>query len=121
VFWNQIFFCPSHPHRVALARLGNKNLLNQLGQSMVEYILLLAVVISLVYTVINSGPFQNLIGESGSFPTMMKNEMEWNYRFGSQGNGGVGLPFYAPTSHPTYWNTQTGFSHFIGPLKQYPQ
>jgi len=93
--------------------------LNQRGQSTVEYILLLAVVISLIYTVINSARFKDIVGEGGSFANKMKNSMEWNYRFGSQGTEGFSTIQYPGGRHPTYFNSSTGFTHFIGPIKPY--
>jgi hypothetical protein len=86
----------------------------------VEYILLLAVVISLIYTIINSDRFRDLLGEGGSFATTMKNEMEWNYRFSSQGrSSGPATIIYPGAAHPSYYNTPRASTHFIGPINTY--
>ncbi|MBY0516138.1 MAG: hypothetical protein K2P81_04475 [Bacteriovoracaceae bacterium] len=102
--------------------MGNRSnkFLKATGQSTVEYILLLAVVISLVYIVINSPLFKQFIGRNGTFAQKMKATTEWNYRFGSQGV----LPYsqinYSNATHPSYWNSSTSSTHFFGPLKNYP-
>jgi hypothetical protein len=102
--------------------MGNRSykFLKQTGQSTVEYILLLAVVISLVYTLVNSPLFRQFIGRNGTFAQKMKATTEWNYRFGSQGV----LPFtqinYSSATHPSYWNSSASSTHFFGPLKSYP-
>jgi len=100
--------------------MGNRFLLNSRGQSTVEYILLLAVVISLAYLVINSRKFKDLLGRNGTFANNMKNEAEWNYRFASPGNVGFSTINYG-SSHPTYWNSVKSTTHFIGPKDPYPQ
>lgn len=103
--------------------MGNRNFIiidSDKGQSTVEYILLLAVVMSLVYLVVNSERFKDLIGDDGAFAIKMKNESEWNYRFGNQGKDGFTSLTYPNGTNPTYWNATDSSSHFVGPLKPYP-
>ena len=103
--------------------MGNRNFItlkSHKGQSTVEYILLLAVVMSLVYLVVNSDRFKDLIGDDGAFATKMKNESEWNYRFANQGKDGFTMLTYPNGTNPTYWNAANGQSRFVGPLKPYP-
>lgn len=104
-----------------MVRMGNRNvhILNPRGQSTVEYILLLAVVISLIYTVTNMPRFKALLGEGGSFAVAMKNEMEWNYRFASQGREPFSTITYPNAFHPAYYNATRNATHFIGPIKPY--
>ena len=121
MLWDEIFIRPGHFTSVVMVRMGNRNvhILNHRGQSTVEYILLLAVVISLIYTITNSQRFRDLLGEGGSFATTMKSEMEWNYRFGSQGRTTTTTITFPNAFHPTYYNTARNTTHFIGPIKPY--
>lgn len=104
-----------------MVRMGNRKvrILGSRGQSTVEYILLLAVVISLIYTVINLRMFKELLGDGGKFAVTMKNEMEWNYRFASQGREPFTTISYPGAAHPAYFNTAKGMTHFIGPRDPY--
>lgn len=106
-----------------MAVVCRRNQLDQLGQSTVEYVLLLAVVVSLVFTVINSARFKDLLGEGGGFALRMKDEMEWNYRFASQyyGDASAFNVNLGSRNHPGYYNQRKGATHFIGPLRPYPQ
>lgn len=55
-------------------------LLNSKGQSTVEYILLLAVVLSLSLVVLKSDSFQNFFGKESNFFKAMKDRVEVSYR-----------------------------------------
>lgn len=100
--------------------LGNRHaaFLRARGQSTVEYILLLAVVISLIYLITRSERFRALLGEGGTLATNMKGTTEWNYRFASPGTDEFSTINYPNARHPTYWNGTT--THFIGPKDPYP-
>lgn len=104
-----------------MVRLGHRNvrILGSCGQSTVEYILLLAVVISLIYTITNLPAFKRLLGEGGTFAVAMKNQMEWNYRFASQGSEPFTTITYPNAEHPAYFNKARGETHFIGPVEPY--
>lgn len=52
------------------------------GQSSVEYILLLAVVVALAMGVFRSRQFQSFFGDDSEFFEAMKEHIEVNYRFG---------------------------------------
>ncbi len=121
MFWNSFFIRSSNSFSMAMVRRRLQN--SELGQSTVEYILLLAVVVSLVFTVINSARFKDLLGEGGGFALRMKDEMEWNYRFGSQyyGDASAFNVNLGSRNHPGYYNQRRGATHFIGPLRPYPQ
>lgn len=107
-----------------VAWMGNRDseILGEAGQSTVEYILLLAVIIAIATTILNSTKFKNLLGKNGRLATMMKQETEWNYRHGLPGRQqGAIIIRYPNGSHPTYFNAAKGTSHFIGPRDPYPQ
>ncbi len=96
---------------------GNQNLysLTQRGQSTVEYILLLIVVVSLVNFVLKSSLFLDLMGENGQFAQTYKNQIEYSYQHGRRGNTPFTTPNYSSGSHDTY------NSRFFGPTDAYPQ
>lgn len=121
MFWDEIFIRPGHFTSVVMVRMGNRNvhILNHRGQSTVEYILLLAVVVSLIFTITSSQRFKDLLGEGGSFATTMKSEMEWNYRFASQGRSSVNTIIFPNAFHPAYYNINRNTTRFIGPIKPY--
>lgn len=60
--------------------------MRQKGQSTIEYILLLAVVMLLVSVVFKSPLFTELLGEDSSFFKVLKNRMEFSYRYTHAGN-----------------------------------
>lgn len=95
---------------------------NQRGQTVVEYILLLSVAVSLVVTFYNSETFKKLFGDQGAVGIAYKSEAEWGYRhayiFGRT-DGEVNLPYSAANEHPSYWNTNRGETHFFGPSDPY--
>ena len=57
-------------------------ILNNGGQSLVEYILLLAVVVSLVFTAYKNRRFQDFFGEDSQFFNRIAREVEYSYRHG---------------------------------------
>lgn len=103
--------------------LGNRDdvVLSQRGQSTVEYVLLLAVVVAILAAIVNSAAFRDRFGEGGRFAKAIKGELQWNYRFGSQGRepGTVRIPYPGGT-HPSYYNGTRNTSHFFGPKEPYP-
>ncbi len=89
------------------------------GQTMVEYILLLAVVMSLVVAMYKSKYFKNFFGETGQFATAFKAEMEFSYR-NAYGARIPGQPLkYTDAKHPSY--SGPGASRFFTPKDTYPQ
>jgi len=121
MLWDEIFFRSCNTFGVVMARMGHRNVrfLDDFGQSTVEYILLLAVVVSLIFLVVNSDRFRNLMGEGGTFATRIKGEMEWNYRFATPGNEEFSTINYPGGQHPSYFNSTRGGTHFIGPVEPY--
>jgi hypothetical protein len=94
------------------------------GQSVVEYILLLSVVISLVLTFYNSQLFKRLFGNQGSIGKVIKEDTEFGYRHAfSKGHGrvpGALPPQYPASTHPSYYNYQDSETRFFGPKDAYP-
>ena len=96
---------------------------NQQGQTVVEYILLLAVSVSLVMTFYRSSTFKKLFGEQGVVGQVYKRETEWGYRhaylLGSK-EGANSLPYTSAREHPSYFNQSEGQTRFFGPSDPYP-
>jgi Flp pilus assembly pilin Flp len=92
--------------------------MNQKGQTMVEYMLLLTVAISLVVTFYNSQAFQNLFGNSGSIGLKMKTETELAYRH-AYFDALTPPPPYQGSNHPSYYDDKSGESRFFGPKEPY--
>ena len=93
---------------------------NQRGQTVVEYILLLTVGISLVYTFYRSEAYRRLFGENGSIGNAIKTESEFNYRHAfPRKQGDLNQVDYAGTSHPSYYDSVSGETRFFGPKEPY--
>jgi Flp pilus assembly pilin Flp len=95
---------------------------DQRGQTLVEYILLLTVAISLVLTFFNSQLFKKYFGTGGEIGQMVKEENEFGYRHGYlKGRPPGGEPLsYNGFDHPSYYNSQAGETRFFGPKENYP-
>jgi hypothetical protein len=101
------------------AWMGFKNILNnQRGQSMVEYILLLAVVVAISATVLKSGFVSDYFGEDGTFTKNFKLELEYSYRHAVRGRKANSVNYTSP-NHDSY--KFSGDTRFFGPLQRYPQ
>ena len=91
---------------------------NREGQSAVEYILLLAVLASLSFSVLNSAAFKDFMaGNSGLFLTIRKG-MEYSYRYGVPVTQETDLEkardFDLQTNeHDLYYNSKEGASRFF--------
>lgn len=118
MFWNKIFLRTSYPDCLALARFQKQLFsVKNSGQTMVEYILLLAVVAVLFGSVFRSKLFTAYFGEQGSFAKVYKNKLEYSYRHGLDGNITTTIN---PTdkNHDTYF--KNGDTRFFGPKVTYP-
>lgn len=93
---------------------------NQRGQTMVEYILLLAVVVSLVLTFYRSSLFQSLFGAEGRWAVMIKTKSEFAYRHGSPKGQAVSRDTRDGANHPSYFNRERGDTHFFSSRYAYP-
>ena len=90
---------------------------NQRGQTAVEYVLLLAVVATLVFAVIRNNAFQSYLGKEGEFFKKYKAVVEYSYRYGLGGEQDPS-PDYTKL-HPSYF--EGGDTRFFGPLNAYPR
>ena len=97
----------------------NIYLLNQKGQSSVEYILLFVVVTSLVFALLKSDAFESFFGESGQFATTYKNEIEFSYTNSYQGREAFETPNYTNPNHKSYVGEGTP-TRFFGAAEAYP-
>ena len=94
-------------------------ILNQKGQSSVEYIMLFVLTVSLVFSVLNSDAFKGYFGEQGKFATVYKNEIEFSYTNSYQGRKAFETPDYTSSSHSSY-EMSPGVSRFFGADAEYP-
>jgi len=76
--------------------------INIKGQSTVEYILLFAVVISLISFVFKSDLYKGLFGDNGKFSSVYRKEMEYSYTHGRPGQKGFQRPNYGSGNHDSY-------------------
>ncbi len=91
----------------------------QAGQSTIEYVLLLAVIMLLVSIVFRSPLFADLLGENSSFFKVLKDRMEYSYRYthaGLKEDSGLEV-ITSPTSHDSY--AKDGRSRFAGETSEY--
>lgn len=97
-------------------------LLKEDGQSTVEYIMLLVVVMGMGIAVFKSGPFQNLVGPNSSVFQVMAKKMEYSYRNGNNetiDSFAEGGSNYTTPVHEVYFNKNDGKGRFFGPTTGY--
>ena len=99
------------------------DLRNQKGQTVVEYILLMAVSVSLIITFINSDIYKRIFGSGGSLGTMIKEQNQFAYRHAYVKRDTPDIPRENPEGrdHPSYYNQTSGETRFFGPKLAYPQ
>jgi hypothetical protein len=103
-----------------------KILKNKKGQSTVEYILLLAVLVSLSAVVLKNKKIKSLMaGKEGLFADMKKG-MAYSYRYGRDLDANVdydqAMSFeYSNNKHDTYFNETKGISRFFVGAEIYPK
>jgi hypothetical protein len=87
------------------------------GQSTVEYVLLLAVIMVLVYSVLQSDRFKETLGQDSEIFAAMEKYIEYTYR-----HGGPGLtdPSTYAGDHETYKKDGAIGTRFFTPAEQYP-
>lgn len=99
---------------------------NNLGQTAVEYILLLAVISSLSYTFYNNKRFKSFMaGKDGMF-AVMKKGISYSYRYGLEYKKDVSfedkMQFdYTSKNHDTYYNADGDSSRFFAGSEAYPK
>lgn len=84
------------------------------GQSTVEYILVIAVVLSLTILVFRSNQFRDFLGENGRMTDIVTRQLEYSYRHGRPGDTRFTQPNYSSETHETY------FGRFFIGLDAYP-
>jgi hypothetical protein len=100
--------------------VDNRYSLNQKGQTVVEYILLLTVVFALIFTFINSPFYKTMFGENGKLAQGLKSQTEFGYRHAyllGRPTGVMPANYGAINSHPSY--SAGGSSRFFGPQSPY--
>ncbi len=85
------------------------------GQSLVEYILLLSVMTTIIFSVINSRTFQNFFGEDSGFFSNIERYTEYSFRHAREG---MNDPSSYNGNHDSYRGAE---SHFFSPAEQYPK
>lgn len=102
-------------------RLGNqkKFILDQKGQSSVEYILLFAMIAIIATTLFNSEPFQKMFGSNGIFAKTYKEEIEFSYHHAHGGRKEFVKPNYNSPNHSSYIGP--GGTRFFGANDAYPK
>ena len=101
--------------------MGNKRvhtlLKNESGQTTVEYILLLAVVITFMTTIWNSKALKNFIGEDSDFFNALAQGIRVNYQFAATVTPDTETPDAPVLNHPSYYNAgQSRFFTFNGSI-----
>ncbi|MBK23677.1 MAG: hypothetical protein CME70_06690 [Halobacteriovorax sp.] len=91
--------------------------LNQKGQSTVEYILLLAVIISLALAFLNSPIVKRFVGSESEMMKLMYVRMIYAYRHGRMGEEDESN---YEREHETYFDKVNGESRFFAPAEKYP-
>lgn len=96
----------------------NQLLKSNKGQSVVEYILLMAVVASIGFAFYNNQRFKEFLGGQTGFFAAMRNGMAYSYRYGRDLKPEVDFNQaqsfnYQSRDHDTYFNKSTGKSRFF--------
>ena len=96
---------------------------NQRGQTMVEYILLLAVSVSLILTFYRSDFYRRMFGSQGQLGRSIKSGNEFSYRHALGSKGGYLDPLRTSrdgSTHPSYHDGIKNTTRFFGPKVAYP-
>lgn len=97
----------------------NLFLKNEKGQTAVEYIMLTAVVITLVTFVVRSKIFTQYFGEDGQFAEVFRTQFEYTYRHARSGREAYKAQNYNDYDHDSY--RSSGRSRFFGHVEEYPK
>ena len=98
----------------------NKDILaREEGQSMVEYLLLITVVVSLAMAIFKSDLYVKFMGANSPYFITMKNYFEYTYRFGSEGTQ-INPTYNTYTdTNPLYIDDVGSQSRFFLPSEEY--
>jgi hypothetical protein len=92
---------------------------NQKGQSVMEYLLLLFVVVSLSTAFITSDAFKSIMGENSFFFTKLKEKQEYSFRHAQYTDTNDDSTYNGPQHH-SYKNPESNNSRFFAPAEEYP-
>ena len=104
----------------------HKACINENGQSLVEYVLMLFVIVAIVSTLTQSKVFKSMFGEDSEFFNAMRGYIEYTYQHGSFEKKGRTYNYTDNSlEHGTYVNENpkkgSKSTHFFIPLDKYPQ
>lgn len=95
----------------------------QRGQAIIEYILLMAIIVSLSTTILNGPEFKKYLGDSVFFKEVKK-AMAFSYRYAHGLPGSHEDYAFDPASlsrhHNSYYNKKKADSHFAIGTTRYP-
>jgi hypothetical protein len=103
--------------------MGNKIgfcLLNKKGQSTVEYVLLMAVVLTFMTTVWNSKAFEDFFGKDSKFFVAFANSVRVNYRFAANVPLDTDIGDSVSGRHPSFTSGSTTRFFTHGKDEGYP-
>lgn len=92
---------------------------NQKGQSTVEYLLLLVVIVSFMSVVMQTAPMKKLFGDDKSIYKGMARRMEFSYRYGFAGTDDDFSDQFSNIDYMNYKNQDNGDSRFFGPTTKH--
>lgn len=97
---------------------------NHRGQSVVEYVLLLAVISAIGMTFLNNKNFKEFVSGEGGLFYGIRRSMAYSYRYGRELNSEVNYDeamnfSYGSNKHDTYFNTKENTSRFFGGIEPY--
>lgn len=104
-------------HRLVFKKQFLKH--SESGQTTVEYILLLAVVLVASMTVFKSDAFQRIFGKNGKFSKTFRSEMEYSYRHSLRGRKVFTQPTYGGQHESYIWRGTS--TRFFGAKEVYPK
>ncbi len=107
---------------MGMVRMGRKKnnilVMTENGQSMVEYMMLLGVVLTMTFSILQSKRFQDFFGKESPVLNLLRERMIYSYRHGSFGEEDISD--YNSAKHDTYKIPTENKSRFFTPLEAYP-
>lgn len=100
-------------------KLENNLSINRTGQSAIEYLLLLAVISLLSFTVLKSKQFEGLLGSDAEFFVILADKWNFSYRHGHEGSSSKDHSNYQK-EHELYYETKKAQSRFFSTKQTYP-
>ncbi|ATH06543.1 hypothetical protein BIY24_00870 [Halobacteriovorax marinus] len=96
-------------------------LLEERGQSAVEYIMLLAVISLITFSIVNSNKFKDFMGEDSGFFAGLRSQLEYSYRHGYLNSEADRSDDNYSGPHETYYDIDDGRTRFFTGGEQYPR